>query len=91
MIRLAVLGDPVDHSRSPAIHTAALAASGLAGTYVAMKVDAHGMAEVARKVRSGDMHGANITMPHKRLAVELADEHDDCRSAHRRRKHVDSS
>lgn len=72
--RLVVLGDPVSHSMSPTMHTAALEALGIAGTYVARRVDAEGMAEAAAEVRRGELDGANITMPHKRIAAELADE-----------------
>lgn len=73
MLRLAVLGDPVEHSLSPAIHRAALAALGMEGTYEARRVDAEGMAAAAGDVRRGALDGANITMPHKRLARRLAD------------------
>jgi shikimate dehydrogenase len=68
-----VLGDPVDHSRSPAIHTAALAATGIEGTYTARRVDERGMAEAVSEVRYGRLSGANVTMPHKQLAFELCD------------------
>lgn len=73
MIRLVVLGDPIAHSRSPAIHTAALRFAGLAGTYEARRVDVAGLREAADEIRDGRLTGANITMPHKRLAAELAD------------------
>ncbi len=76
-LRLVVLGDPVAHSRSPAIHQAALDHLGIAGTYTARRVDAAGMAAAVAEVRSGELDGANVTMPHKRLAAELADERDD--------------
>ena len=73
MMRLVVLGDPVAHSRSPAIHTAALGFAGLAGSYEARRVDVTGLAEAADEVRSGFLTGANITTPHKHLAAQLAD------------------
>jgi shikimate dehydrogenase len=68
-----VLGDPVSHSRSPAIHRAALAAAGIDGTYDAVRVDPDGMRSSADDIRSGALDGANITMPYKRLAFELSD------------------
>lgn len=74
MIRLVLLGDPVSHSKSPAMHNAALRALGIAGVYEARRVDEQGMKVAAEAVRAGRLHGANITMPHKRLAFELADE-----------------
>lgn len=72
-LRLVVLGDPVSHSRSPVMHRAALAAAGIDGTYDAIRVDADGMRRQAAALRSGALDGANITMPHKRLAYELCD------------------
>ena len=68
-----MLGDPVDHSRSPAIHTAALEACGIDGTYTARRVDEAGMVSAVDEVRYGRLSGANVTMPHKQLAFELAD------------------
>ncbi|NNF65520.1 MAG: shikimate dehydrogenase [Acidimicrobiia bacterium] len=71
--RLALLGNPVRHSRSPAMHNAALRTLGLAGAYEALRVDHDGMVGAAHGVRSGHFDGANITMPHKQLAFDLAD------------------
>ena len=72
-MRFVVLGDPVDHSRSPAIHTAALAATGIEGTYAARQVEAAGMVNAVDEVRYGRLTGANVTMPHKQIAFELCD------------------
>ena len=71
--RLAVLGDPVEHSLSPLMHNAALSALGLEGVYSRRRVDERGMAEAASEMRLGTLHGANITMPHKGVAARLAD------------------
>lgn len=81
-MNLALLGDPVAHSRSPAMHNAALAACGISGRYVARRVDERGMAAAAEEVRSGALDGANITMPHKGAAFRLADSvHPEARRA----------
>ena len=72
-MRLAVFGSPVAHSLSPVIHAAALAAVGIAGSYEAFEVDAAGMRAAVGDVRRGKLDGANVTMPHKRLACELSD------------------
>lgn len=74
---LAVVGNPVSHSKSPLIHTAALAEAGIDGRYRAITVDDAGMDRVARWVRSGRLFGANITMPHKRRAYDLSDTASD--------------
>jgi shikimate dehydrogenase len=72
-VRLAVVGSPVAHSLSPVIHTAALAACGIAGSYVAIDCDAAGFRDVVASIRSGELDGCNVTMPHKRLAADLVD------------------
>jgi len=71
--RLAVLGDPVSHSLSPVIQTAALKYAGLAGAYERRQVDRAGMEQAVADLRSGLLGGANVTMPHKGLAARLAD------------------
>ena len=68
-----VLGDPIKHSLSPVMHNAALGALDMEGFYRRRRVDTHGMTEAARQMRSGELHGANITMPHKGAAAALAD------------------
>jgi shikimate dehydrogenase len=73
-VRLVVLGDPVAHSLSPAIHRAALRAAGIDGSYEARRVDAHGMGGAVADLRTGALDGANVTMPHKHLAAELSDD-----------------
>jgi len=72
-VRLVVLGDPVVHSRSPAIHTAALAAFGIDGSYRARRVDEHGLLAALGEMREGRLDGANVTMPHKAAAAAAAD------------------
>ena len=72
-MRLALLGDPVSHSRSPALHRAALAAVGIEGRYEARRVDEAGVYRACAEMRAGDLAGANVTMPHKRVAAAAAD------------------
>lgn len=73
-MRLAVVGDPVGHSLSPTLHTAAFAAVGIPGSYEAMSVDAAGFLRVLDEIRSGELDGVNVTMPHKRLAAAECDQ-----------------
>jgi len=75
-MRLVLLGNPVAHSRSPAIHSAALAHLGIAGEYRARRVDEAGLGTAAAEVRSGALDGANVTMPYKRVAAGLCDHLD---------------
>jgi shikimate dehydrogenase len=71
--RLAVLGQPLRHTRSPAIHNAALAALHLEGHYEAREVDPEGVKSAFAEVRSGALTGFNVTMPHKELAARCCD------------------
>jgi len=74
--RLAVLGHPVGHSRSPAMQNAALAELGLGEEWSYEAIDAAPDAFEARVRRMADegFVGANVTIPHKGAALALADE-----------------
>jgi shikimate dehydrogenase len=76
MKRLAVLGHPVSHSRSPAMQNAALEALGLAGewSYEAIDLEPAEFAARARALPEQGFVGVNVTIPHKEAALELADE-----------------
>jgi len=75
MPRLGVLGWPVAHSRSPAMHNAALAAVGLRDwRYQRLPVPPALLAETVRALGSAGFLGANVTIPHKHAALELATE-----------------
>ena len=76
MKRLAVLGHPVAHSRSPAMHSAALAELDLTEewSYQAIDVAPDEFEERVRSMAAGDCVGANLTIPHKEAALALADE-----------------
>lgn len=73
MARLAVLGQPVAHSRSPAMHSAALAALGLSDwSYEAIEVSAEGFEALVRELPARGFAGVNVTVPHKLAALALA-------------------
>jgi shikimate dehydrogenase len=74
--RLGVLGWPVAHSRSPAMHTAALRELGLAPrwSYQRLPVAPELFAETTRALGGAGFHGANVTIPHKQAALALAEE-----------------
>ena len=75
MPRLGVLGWPVAHSRSPAIHNAALAELGLGDwRYQRLPVPPALFAETVRALRHSGFVGANATIPHKQAALAVADE-----------------
>lgn len=75
MPRLAVIGHPVSHSRSPAIQNAALRELGLAEwRYEAIDAAPEEFAAKVRELAAGEFAGANVTVPHKGAALALADE-----------------
>jgi shikimate dehydrogenase len=71
---VAVLGDPVRHSLSPAMHNAALRELGLDWIYLALPVQASDLAVVVQALEAIDCRGLNVTLPHKRAVAELAAE-----------------
>ncbi|HEU4894326.1 MAG TPA: hypothetical protein VFT85_00690 [Acidimicrobiia bacterium] len=71
--RFAVLGDPVEHSRSPQLHGAMLDIAGLEGTYEKVRADESVLATAVEGLRKGEWDGLNITMPLKAEAARLAD------------------
>jgi shikimate dehydrogenase len=72
--RLGVLGWPVAHSRSPAMHNAALRALGMNGwRYQLLPVPPARFAETVPALAASGFVGANVTIPHKHAALELAD------------------
>ncbi len=74
---LAVLGAPVRHSASPAMHNAALAELGLDWSYVACEVAPERLATAVAGARELGFLGLNLTVPHKLLAVPEMDVLDE--------------
>lgn len=76
MKRLAVIGFPVGHSRSPAMHNAALAALALDGgwTYEALEIAPEELEQRLAELPGEGFAGVNVTIPHKARALELSDE-----------------
>lgn len=79
-VPLAVLGDPIAHSLSPAMHNAAL--GGLAQEepafadwrYMPLRVPIERLAEAVKRLHSKGFRGINLTLPHKIRAVDLVTE-----------------
>jgi shikimate dehydrogenase len=69
-----VLGYPVGHSRSPAMMAAAFAELGLDWRYFKLPVPPELFAETVRALPASRYVGTNVTIPHKLVALELADE-----------------
>ncbi|HAO99307.1 MAG TPA: shikimate dehydrogenase [Fibrobacteres bacterium] len=71
---LGVLGNPVAHSYSPAMHNAAIERLGLDLIYVPMKVETRGLKSCLNAVRELDFLGVNVTVPHKQNVMPYLDE-----------------
>jgi shikimate dehydrogenase len=72
----AVIGHPIGHSLSPAIHNAAFAAIGLDYAYVAHDVLPERVPEAIAGMRALGYRGLSVTIPHKVAALACADEVD---------------
>lgn len=68
-----VIGDPITHSLSPAIHNAAFAANGLDWVYVALPTPAGAALDAVRGARALGIAGLSVTMPHKEAVIEGLD------------------
>lgn len=73
---LGLMGRPVTHSLSPAMHNAAFAKENLDFVYVAMDVDPEELREAVRGAAALGFRGFNLTMPHKEKIIPLLDEID---------------
>jgi shikimate dehydrogenase len=68
-----VIGSPVAHSRSPALHGHWLKRYGIAGFYIPIDVVADDLETVLRTMPKMGFVGANVTIPHKEKVMKIAD------------------
>jgi len=76
---LGLIGYPLGHSLSPQIHGAALHALGLSGEYSLYTIPPlpegqEKLVILLDRVRNGEIHGLNVTIPHKQNVIPLLDE-----------------
>jgi len=76
-MKLAVIGDPVAHSKSPQIHTAFLREAALAGSYEAIRVPAGGVRTAVERLRAQGYLGINVTTPLKEEAYGVCTSLDE--------------
>lgn len=69
----AVIGSPISHSRSPALHTHWLKRYGIRGYYIPMDISQNDLSDVIRMMPKMGFVGANVTIPHKETVLRLAD------------------
>lgn len=76
--RLAVvIGDPVTHSLSPAIHNAAFSSTGVDWTYAPLRVSSESLVDFVALLRGSSISGVSVTMPHKEAVARLVDRLDE--------------
>ncbi len=74
---LGLIGYPLGHSLSPKIHAAALRSCGLDGDYSLFPIhpdDRQSLKGLLARVRSGEIQGLNVTIPHKQNVMPFLDE-----------------
>lgn len=72
-----LIGDPVEHSLSPAMHNAAFRHFGIDARYDLWPTAAAGLGARIAELRGRDVLGANVTVPHKGAVMSLVDEVSD--------------
>lgn len=73
----AVIGDPIDHSFSPALHNAAFLFLGLDCTYIAYRIPKDELEYGIEALKKINIAGFNVTIPHKVDMMKFLDEVDD--------------
>jgi len=77
MFQLGILGHPVAHSKSPAMHEAAGRALGIHVSYARFDVAPELVGDAVRGVRALSIDGVNVTVPHKHAVIPFLDSIDD--------------
>ena len=72
-----IIGDPIDHSLSPAIHNAAFNTLGLNCSYIAFRVQEDQLKNALDSLRAIKIDGFNVTMPHKVKVLDYVDRKDN--------------
>ncbi|MEH6833486.1 MULTISPECIES: shikimate dehydrogenase [Falsihalocynthiibacter] len=68
-----VIGAPIAHSRSPALHGYWLKKYGIAGQYIPMHIERADLGEAIQTLPKLGFVGINVTIPHKEAVLEFAD------------------
>jgi len=71
-----IIGDPVEHTLSPAMQNAAFNELKLDFVYLAFRVKTNELEKAMSGVRSLGIHGLNVTMPHKKAVIKYLDRID---------------
>lgn len=71
-----LIGDPVEHTMSPAMHNVAFAKMGLDFVYVPFRVKPEDLTQAVAGMKALNIRGLNVTIPHKVAIISLLDELD---------------
>jgi len=71
-----IIGDPIEHTMSPAMHNAAFKALGLNFVYIPFKVKSVELRKAVEGIRGLNLRGVNVTIPHKVAVMPLLDRID---------------
>lgn len=71
-----IFGYPIEHTLSPQMHNSAFEALGMNNCYVPFRVSPDELTYAVQSVRSLDLLGVNITVPHKEKVMPLLDKVD---------------
>lgn len=74
--KLAVIGDPIAHSLSPALQNFLIRHFALPFNYEAMQIRQNDLPEMMQRLRRGEFRGINVTLPHKQTVLSFLDELD---------------
>lgn len=75
-----VIGDPIDHSLSPIMHNSAFKALGINSCYISYRVTKSELKSAVQSLKSIDISGFNVTIPHKIHIIKYMDELDESSS-----------
>ncbi|MFX0070490.1 MAG: shikimate dehydrogenase, partial [Candidatus Hermodarchaeota archaeon] len=73
---LCIIGHPIEHSMSPTMHNPALQELGLDYVYIAFNVPPDKLEQAVNAIRTLDIKGLNVTIPHKENIIQYLDEID---------------
>jgi shikimate dehydrogenase len=71
-----LIGDPVEHTMSPAMHNAAYRQMGLDYVYLPFRVKPEGLGKAIAGMRAFNIRGLNVTIPHKVAVIPFLDKLD---------------
>ncbi|MDR7072828.1 shikimate dehydrogenase [Fictibacillus barbaricus] len=76
MIKTLVIGDPIEHSLSPAMQNEAFKQSEISGHYEKQRIKPEELKNFIQSIRNSDYKGFNVTIPHKVAIMPFLDEID---------------